>query len=157
FVLDFNRERDGPIYEQSPNLAMPVLTNDLFVVSGRDMMGTFRAYRNDTPVVFDPHQESQITGGAIGVDVGYGNVVKIGINGALSHSSTVIERWDGGAVPQPGTPNTVQSLVGALAKSFADDPAGDRERTYFKFIGEPSSAPASEPLRPQPIASRLTP
>ena len=57
----------------------------------------FRAYRNDTPVVFDPHQEWQITGGAIGGPTwSYGNVVKVGVNGTLNHSSTEIGRWDGG-------------------------------------------------------------
>jgi len=55
-ALDFNREKDGPIYDQSPNLALPILTHDLFVVSGRDIAGTFRAYRNDIPIVFDPKQ-----------------------------------------------------------------------------------------------------
>src|SRR5215469_1722180 len=40
-ALTFNREHDGPIYEQSPNRAVPVLTNDLFVVSGRDGIGAF--------------------------------------------------------------------------------------------------------------------
>ena len=112
FVLDFNREHDGPIYEQSPNLAMPVLTNDLFVVSGRDIVGTFRAYHNDTPAVFDPRQESDITGGAVGVDIGFGNVVKVGTNGVVNHSSTVIGRWDGGAVAQSGATNAVQTLLG---------------------------------------------
>ncbi len=156
FALDFNREHDGPIYEQSPNLAMPVLTNDLFVVSGRDIVGTFRAYRNDTPAVFDPKQESDITGGAIGVDIGYGNLVKVGVNGALNHSSTVIGRWDGGAVAQPGATGSMQTLVDALTSSFAEDPTGYRERTYFKFIGEPSVAPAVESTGWKPIAPTLT-
>jgi hypothetical protein len=89
FALDFNREKDGPIYDQSPNLAMPILTNDFFIVSGRDITGTFRAYRNDTATVFDPQQESDVTGGAIGVDVGFGDLVKVGVSGALNHSSTV--------------------------------------------------------------------
>jgi hypothetical protein len=156
FVLDFNREHDGPIYEQSPNLAMPVLTNDLFVVSGRDVVGTFRAYRNDTPAVFDPRQESDITGGAVGVDIGFGNVVKVGTNGVVNHSSTVIGRWDGGAIAQSGAANAVQTLLGTLAKSFVEDPTGYRERTYFKFIGEPSVAPALESIGWKPIAPKLT-
>ena len=155
FALDFNREHDGPVYEQSPNLAMPVLTNDLFVVSGRDVVGTFRAYRNDTPVVFDPRQESDITGGAIGFDVGYGNLVKVGVNGELNHSSTVIGRWDGGALAPPGSGAGTQTLLGALASSFADDPTGSRERTYFKFIGEPSVAPAVESSGFSPVAPTL--
>ena len=75
-ALDFNRERDGAIHEQSPNLALPVLTHELYVVSGRDVVGTFRSYRNDVPVVFDPMERSDISCGAIGVDVGFGNVVK---------------------------------------------------------------------------------
>src|SRR5262249_54490624 len=128
----------------------------LFVVSGRDVVGTFRAYRNDTPAVFDPLQESDITGGAVGVDIGYGNVVKVGVNGALNHSSTVIGRWDGGAVAPNGAANTKQSLLGILAKSFAADPTGYRERTYFKFIGEPSLASSAESASFLPVAPTLT-
>jgi hypothetical protein len=77
------RQRSHPTLECCFEKALPALM-------------LFRAYRNDTPVVFDPHQEWQITGGAIGVDMGYGNVVKVGVNGTLNHSSTEIGRWDGG-------------------------------------------------------------
>jgi hypothetical protein len=156
FALDFNRERDGPIYDQSPNLALPVLTNDLFIVSGRDITGTFRAYRNDNPAVFDPLQDSEITGGAFGVDVGFGDFVKVGLSGELNHSETVIGRWRGGGVSQPGQPNNVDTLLGALKKSFKDDPTGFLERTYFKFIGEPSFAQAPESSGVSPIAPKLT-
>lgn len=146
-ALDFNREHDGALHEQSPNLALPVLTNDLFIVSGRDMVGTFRAYRNDVPVVFDPQQKSEITGGAIGVDVGFGNVVKVGLAGALNHTTTVIQRWDD---------RGAQDLLTKIQQAFPDDPTGNRERTYFKFIGEPSSTrPSIVPGSPAPVAASL--
>ncbi len=156
FALDFNREKDGPIYEQSPNLALPVVTNDLFVVSGRDLTGTFRAYRNDTVAVFDPKQESDITGGAVGVDVGFGELVKVGVTGSLNHSSTTIGRWDGGGVAPAGQPNNVDTLLGAVKRAFQPDPGGYLERAYFKFIGEPSVAPAPESADWQPVAPKLT-
>jgi hypothetical protein len=133
-AVDFNRERDGALYAQSPNLAMPVMTHDLYVATGRDVVGTFRAYRNDAPVVFDPQQKSDMTGGAIGVDVGFGNVLKVGVTGALNTSSTVVQRWGGAGG---------DALLKSLQDAFVDDPSGIRERTYFKFIGEPSFAQAS--------------
>lgn len=137
--LDFNRERDGPIYDNSPNLAIPVLTNDFFVASGRDVTGTFRAYRNDVPAVFDPHHESSMTGGAVGMDIGSGNLIKGGVYGALNHSSTVIKGWDGG---------NENAVMKAPPNVFLADVA--RERTYFKFIGEFTAQPgptATEPIR----------
>jgi hypothetical protein len=155
FALDFNREKDGPIYDQSPNLAMPILTNDFFIVSGRDITGTFRAYRNDTPTVFDPQQESDVTGGAIGVDVGFGDLVKVGVSGALNHSSTVIGRWNGGLL-HPEQPNNTNTLLGTLEKSFTNDPTRYLERTYFKFIGEPTFVPPPGSANGPPVAPTLT-
>ena len=143
-ALDFNRERDGPVYDKSPNLAMPVLTNDLFVVSGRDITGTFRAYRNDAPVVFDPKQESEITGGAIGIDAGYGNLAKFGINGVVNSSSTVIKRWDG---------SNDNALFKNPANTFSTATPGV-ERTYFKFIGEMTAA--AQPAFADPISVPLS-
>ena len=136
-ALDFNREKDGPIYDQSPNLALPVLTHDLFVVSGRDLVGTFRAYRNDVPVVFDPQEKSSLTGGAIGVDVGFGNFIKVGVTGALNHSSTTVERWNGGGL--------ATTFLASVKGSFTPDPSFYQEQTYFKFVGEPtfSAAPVA--------------
>jgi hypothetical protein len=148
-AVDFNREGDGPLYANSPNLAMPVLTHDLFVVSGRDVVGTFRAYRNDVPVVFDPQQKSEMTGGAVGIDVGFGNVLKVGATGALNTSSTVIQRWQAGGG---------ETLLRTIREAFADDPSGYRERTYFKFIGEPSFAQVSiVPGGAAPVAPTLEP
>jgi hypothetical protein len=138
-ALDFNRERDGPIYDASPNLAMPVVTSDLFVASGRDLTGTFRAYRNDVPVVFDPHQESELTGGAVGVDIGSGDFIKVGVNAAINGNATLIGRWDGG---------NGDALINDARNSYAADPTGYRERTYFKFIGELSVSNAPAPTMP---------
>jgi hypothetical protein len=145
-ALDFNRERDGAIHEQSPNLALPVLTHDLYVVSGRDLVGTFRAYRSDVPVVFDPVQRSDISGGAIGVDVGFGNVIKVGVAGALNRTSTVIKRWDDGGA---------EGLLATAQGAFSPDPSGYRERTYFKFIGEPSAGRPATVSGSTPLAIGL--
>ena len=144
-AVDFNRERDGPIYDNSPNLTMPVLTNDLFVATGRDVSGAFRAYRNDAPVVHDPREESSRTGGALGFDTGYGNLVKVGINGVVNHSDSVVKRWDGG---------NGDALMNLPANSYRD-PSNNRERTYFKFIGELTASANPAPV--DPIAVPLSP
>jgi hypothetical protein len=143
-ALDFNRERDGPIYDNSPNLAIPVLTNDLFVVSGRDVTGTFRAYRNDAPVVFDPRQESVLVGGAVGIDIGGGDVVKVGVNAALNGTGSYIGRWHGG---------NADALLNDARNTYAD-PSHTGERSYFKFIGEMTAANA--PALTQPVSVPLT-
>lgn len=142
-ALDFNREKEGPLYDRSPNLAVPVLTHDLYTVSGRDVSGTFRAQRNDVPVVFDPKQESGLIGGALGIEVGPGTIVHVGVNAALNGNSSVVKRWDGG---------DGGALLAAANAAFTDDPARERERTYFQFIGEqtpsvvPSVGGGTEPL-----------
>lgn len=143
-LLDFNREKDGPIYDNSPNLAMPILTHDLFVMSGPGIAATFRAYRNDIPVLFDPEQKSDLMGGAIGVDVGGGVIAKFGLSGSLNGTSTRIGGWDGG---QGG------ALLDAASKVAPSSPASGWERTFFKVIGEtvPAAPSAILPGEAAPV------
>ena len=136
-LLDFNREHDGPIYDDSPNLAAPVLTHDLYVASGPELAGTFRAYRNDVPMLFDAQQGSDLLGGVIGLDIGGGLIAKFGASGSLNGTKSLIGGWDG------GNSGALQSALKAVAPApAAADPRW--ERTYFKMIGEPVRAsPAS--------------
>ena len=149
-LLDFNRENDGPIYDDSPNLAVPVLTHDLFVASGPDLAGTFRAYRNDIPYLFDTKQTSELLGGAIGIDIGGGTIAKFGVSGTLNGTNTSIGGWDG------GDSGALMNAVKGVAEPSVKDPRW--EQTYFKMIGESTrSAPTTAlPGGDDPVAVPVT-
>ncbi len=46
-LQDFNREKDICVNKHSMNLPLPVMTNDIFNVTGESMTGSFRLYRSD--------------------------------------------------------------------------------------------------------------
>ena len=149
-VLDFNREHDGPIYDDSPNLAVPVLTQDVFALSGPGLAGTFRAYRNDVPWVYDPLQTTELLGGAVGFDVGGGLVAKFGVSGSLNGTKGRVGGWDGG---------NGGALVEALKGVAPAARPAEWERYYWKLIGETvARAPAAAlPGGDAPVAAPLQP
>lgn len=154
-VLDFNREHDGPIYDDSTNLTVPVVTNDLFTLSGPGVAGTFRAYRNDIPWLYDAKQTTELLGGSLGVDIGGGLIAKFGASGSINGTKGESGGWDGG--------NQAALLTGLrqAVPSVADAPV-DFERTYFKLIGETTpqalgsvlpgqDVPVAVPIKPVPF------
>jgi hypothetical protein len=154
-LLDFNREHDGPIYDDSPHLAVPVVTHDLYALSGPGLAGTFRAYRNDVPWVYDPLQTTELLGGAVGFDVGGGLVAKFGVSGSLNGTKGSVGGWDG------GDDAALLDALKGVAPAPAAAPAG-WERHYFKIVGETverapaaalpgADAPVRAPLKPTPF------
>lgn len=126
-ILDFNREKDGILSDQSPNLAIPSLTHDIFSVSGDGMEGSFRAFRTDVPVVYDKEKTSGLLdniGGGGSAEVGFGNLVKIGLNANTSMSYTSSGKWD-------------TNFKGTNYPEVAGVPeTGIKEYFFFKFNGE---------------------
>ncbi|CAN5271489.1 hypothetical protein BH09BAC3_BH09BAC3_35210 [soil metagenome] len=91
-LLDFNREKDGMISKETPNLGIPSLSYDIYSVSGQGIGAMYRPVRNDIGIIRDPETISESTGGAIGVDVApfasHG-----GINLSLNHSRSTSGGW----------------------------------------------------------------
>lgn len=71
-ILDYNRENDGIIRDESTNLWMPRLTYDAYSVTGHGMAGSFRPYRRDIGAVWDPSNRSESSGRTAGAEVGFG-------------------------------------------------------------------------------------
>ncbi len=112
-LVDFNREKDGPIYTRTPNLGNPVLTPDLYVVSGAGLGGTFRAYRADIPVIFDKKQISTRDGATLQLEVGGGAYAHGGGDGTVTVGSTTISRWDGDSNQMVQTLDSVNPVLRA--------------------------------------------
>jgi len=144
-ILDFNREKDGPIRTKSPNIATPVVTNDLYSCSGNgnDINFTFRAFRSDIPILFDKKQESDFDGYSLGVEVGGGWIGKLGVNAEISSSNTTVSKWN-----NDDDTNTLLDTINS-AFSIARDHAS--EKYFFKMIGEQIVRNESSGLKLDPL------
>jgi hypothetical protein len=131
-VMDFNRSKDGVIRKESPNLAIPQLTYDVYSVSGQGIGGMYRPYRSDIGHVHDPKVESYSSGGAFGIDLGPKD--HWGANFTYNNGSSVSGDW--------ATENNWYSSY-----NFKGQDAGvkdDYEAVYFKAHGEMTSFDVNE-------------
>lgn len=93
-IRDFQREKDGMIYESSPNLAIPSLTYDTYSILGQGIGGMYRPYRNDIGVLHDPYAYSLSVGGSFGFEFGAGTGVHTGLPAIVSFGSSVSSKWE---------------------------------------------------------------
>ena len=131
-MLDFNREKDGPVRENSPNLAIPTTTADIYSVTAQGMAGTYRAFRNDIGVLHDTEEKSNTAGGALGIEIGPGSGPEIGADVTLNYSESKSGRWN--------SDNNVKGLVDF--RNTADNNL--YEAAYFKPYGEHTADPSDE-------------
>lgn len=126
-MLDFNREKDGMIRKEVPNLPLPIATNDIYSVTGQGVSGMYRPIRNDVGTLYDPVSESVSNTVSAGIDAGPA-ASHVGVNLGLFHSKSESGKW-----------------------SFNNSPyfEGEEENEasepwYFKVHGEHSSIPYSD-------------
>ena len=131
FLLDFNREKDGPINESTPNLGNPITTPDIYSVKGQGIGGVYRPYRSDIGILTDAHQVSNSGGGEVGLQVNPGNGFDLGVDLGVNYAFSATNRWTGN--------------VGAYEYSAGTTP--DYESWYFKAAGE-QTAEASDTYAP---------
>lgn len=125
-LMDFNREKDIPYRNSTPNIAVPLQTYDVFSISGEGIGGSFRAYRGDAGVLRDHRVKSKSTSANLGVDFGVGNLVNFGADIRLTMANTENRPWSGGS-----------NIIGnnLIFKS----PDSTYESVYFRNPGEQSS------------------
>jgi hypothetical protein len=122
-LLDFNREKDGMVTKESPNLAIPSLTYDIYSVTGQGISAMYRPVRNDYGIIHDQEVSSESNGGSVGVDVGPA-ASHIGVNLSINHSKSTSGPW---------TSNNGLATAGAFQSKTLNDPY---EPWYFKVHGE---------------------
>lgn len=134
-LLDFNREKDVPFIESSPNLPIPMGTYDMFSVSAQGMGGTFRTYRNDFPMFHDDekHQnyakngdKAKLIETALGVEYGGTQTLKLGINATMIFNKSYSGMWV--------TNNDLLYKINMAADGYDKDKTF--EAGYFKMLGE---------------------
>jgi len=94
-MLDFNREKDGAVGPHTPNLPLAYQTYDVFSVNGQGIGGTYRPFRSDIGVVYDKSSGnlSGSQGSDLGLEIGLGNVVKVGVNVSVNTSVSQNGKW----------------------------------------------------------------
>jgi hypothetical protein len=123
-IHDFNREKEGTFFRNSPNLAVTNYTYDIFSVSGQGTSGSYRPFRSDRGWISDPANYSKSDGYSLGVELGGGNLVHVGADFIESSSYSSTGAWINGnwAVPY------------LQFKNSTDDPL--YEPYYFKEANE---------------------
>lgn len=92
-LLDFNREKDQPFTQNTPNLPLTNFTYDQFQVSGQGVAGQYRPYRNDVGYVHDNYSYNTSASGDLGVELGPGNIADVGIDVNVSTVDTRTGNW----------------------------------------------------------------
>lgn len=91
-LMDFNREKDGIIRKESPNLPIPILTNDTYMALGQGFAGSYRGHRSDIGHFHDPKVESKLYGGSMSMELGLGTPMHIGLGS--TYNETVMQSGD---------------------------------------------------------------
>lgn len=87
-LLDFNRDKDGMVNAQSPNLPIPSLTYDIYSAVGQGVSAMYRPIRNDYGIITDQEVSSVSVATSVGVDVGPPS--HVGVNLSLNHSKATM-------------------------------------------------------------------
>ncbi len=122
-LVDFNREKDGIVYKESPNMGIPSLSYDIYSVAGQGISAMYRPMRNDFGIIRDQETESTSIAASIGVDVGPA-ATHVGVNLGVNHSKSTSGGW---------TENNQMTSLAAFQNSSINSLY---EPWYFKVHGE---------------------
>lgn len=127
-MFDFNREKDGMMYPELPNMPISNFTYDLFSASAQGLNYAFRPYRNDIGILRDNSTIDNSFSLGIGADVLLSSDINVGININVLFSEGKAGRW-------------VDDNDFNLYSEYTDDGYNgiDYEAAYFKVAGEKNS------------------
>lgn len=92
-LQDFNREKELCVDHDSRNLPLPIMTNDLYNITGELMVGSFRAYRSDYGHFYDNLIENNTLTTDAGVDLAFGNGTQLGTNLSITSGESYSGDW----------------------------------------------------------------
>ncbi|MCG8310322.1 MAG: hypothetical protein MI975_23205 [Cytophagales bacterium] len=91
-LLDVNREKDGVVTGELPNLPIPSLTYDIYSVHGQGVSAMYRPFRNEIAMIHDPYKASGSSGKSLGVELG-AIFAHAGVNGSINMSESTSGLW----------------------------------------------------------------
>ncbi|MBX2828554.1 MAG: hypothetical protein KTR22_10330 [Flavobacteriaceae bacterium] len=129
-ILDFNREKDRIVNENTKALAPTNYTYDNYVVMGQGLQGGFRPCRSQVGNLYNNYVVSEGFGGSLGVEVGGPLIFHGGLDIEVNPSSSSSGRWEDS--------NNV-ALNSFIYDSENPTQNADYEPYYFKMSGDMSS------------------
>ena len=93
-ILDFNREKDRIVNENTKALAPTNYTYDNYVVTGQGLQGGFRPYRSQVGHIYNNYVASEGFGGSLGAELGFGLIFHGGLDIEVNPSSSSSGRWE---------------------------------------------------------------
>jgi hypothetical protein len=125
-VLDLNREKDGFITNEIPNLPIPSLTYDIYTVNGQGISAMYRPFRNEIGMIHDPYRESVTSAKSLGIEVAPA-AFHVGLNASVNMAKSTSGLWSEN--------NMLLNRLDFESREI-DDPY---EPWYFKVHGEKTS------------------
>jgi hypothetical protein len=122
-MMDFNRENDGIITEDKPNLALAYATPDVYSVAGQGVGGEFELKRNNVFIGFDPKTSTNNHNGGIELEVGLGIGAHVGADLRYGYTLNTSQKWDNSSNEFLNTIDFGAIMNNSLANS---------EQVYFK-------------------------
>lgn len=92
-VHDFIREKENPIINEIPNLALPVHTPDIFTYNSQTGSGQFRLYRGGTGAYADNEVKDLSYVRSLGYDIGIGAYVHAGVTEFRQNTENTTRKW----------------------------------------------------------------
>lgn len=93
-IQDFGREKDFPFTEKSPNLPVPVISNDVFSINNHYGSSQFFIKSGSTGIFNDPSSKTNSNSFSVGFEIGSSGIAnKGGLNGRVNVIETKSEKW----------------------------------------------------------------
>ncbi len=132
-LMDFNRFRDGSIFQQTPNISLSSQTYDIFSATAQGMGSNFRAFRSDNGVTHD--NDGQNISANVHESTELGGIFLSHFNNDLS---TNISTGKSG-----GWNTLMTNSLTYKDKNIRETPNRLYEQYYFKEMGEIAARDAS--------------
>ncbi|PSL46027.1 hypothetical protein CLV51_1033 [Chitinophaga niastensis] len=129
-VMDFMREKENPVIANLPNIALPVVTPDVFSYTNQAGSGQFRLQRGNSGVVFDPNVEDKSSNLSIGADYGFGGYFHGGVQFYDQTVTNTTRKWQN------------NNLFLSVADYKSDPTKLLEEQAYFKMMNEQTAEDA---------------
>ena len=132
FSMDISRTNDGPLTKDIPNLALPMLTHDIYLLSGPGVSGSYKLKRGDIGMIFDTNNRSHSISDNIGLKIGGGDIAKGSVNFTTTRTYSDSRPW------------IDENYLYENLRFLEKEPGVNFENAYFKKAGEYSIEDISE-------------
>jgi hypothetical protein len=136
-LLDFNREKDGPVTKHIPNLAVLIPGQDIYAVSGQGVGGSYEMKRSDIGVFHDKKSIVFSGSATLSLDAGPGQAFKLGADIVAVGVEAKTGKWQDGAISQLDfkKPTAAENLYEPAYFKAAGDMTAESDSMFFINTG----------------------